>query len=187
MEFIDSHTHIYLPEFKEDVDAVIRRSSDAGVQYILLPNIDKESVEPMLDLCSRYPDRCFPMMALHPGSVKENFPQELDYMTARLKERNYIAIGETGIDLYWDTSFRAEQIKSFEQHMEWAADLHLPVVIHSRNSFDLVMEILGQWKGRELKGVFHCFTGSVEQARAVVNRGFYLGIGGILTYKNSGL
>jgi TatD DNase family protein len=187
MNWIDSHTHIYLPEFKEDIEFVIPRALEAGVKAMLLPNIDSASAGTMLELCSRYPAFCKPMMALHPGSVNMNFRGELDFMAAQLKADTFCAIGETGIDLYWDTSFQDQQVESFEQHLQWAADYDLPLVIHSRNSFDLVMEILKAWKGKLLRGVFHCFTGTSEQAAAALDLGFYLGIGGILTYKKSGL
>jgi TatD DNase family protein len=187
MNWIDSHTHIYLPEFEEDIDTVIRQAKETGVEVMLLPNIDSTSAGPMLQLCSRYPAECRPMMALHPGSVNGDFRNELDIIAEHLKTGTFCAIGETGIDLYWDTSFRNQQVLSFEQHIQWAVDYDLPLVIHSRNSFELVMEILQAWKGKLPSGVFHCFTGNKEQAAKVMDLGFYLGIGGILTYKNSGL
>jgi TatD DNase family protein len=187
MKWIDSHTHIYLPEFEEDVNSVIRQAKEAGIKAMLLPNIDSSSAGPLLQLCSEYPDECRPMMALHPGSVNGNFREELSFVADRLKTGSFCAIGETGIDLYWDTSFRDQQVVCFEQHIQWAVDYNLPLVIHSRNSFELVIEILQAWKGKLPSGVFHCFTGNSEQAAKALDLDFYLGIGGILTYKNSGL
>ncbi|MFN8208441.1 MAG: TatD family hydrolase [Bacteroidales bacterium] len=187
MNWIDSHTHIYLPEFEGDINVVIRQAKLAGVNVMLLPNIDRASSESMMQLCGKYPAECKPMMALHPGSVNGSFRDELGFMAEQLKSGDFCAIGETGIDLYWDTSFRDQQVESFEQHIQWAVDYNLPLVIHSRNSFELIMEIFRGWKGKLPTGVFHCFTGNRDQAAAALDLGFYLGIGGILTYKNSGL
>jgi len=187
MVLIDTHSHIYLPEFAGEVDQVIERSVKIGVKKIFLPNIDSTSIQPMLSLETQYSGICFSMMGVHPTSVKENYQEELKHAETWLRKRPFAGIGETGIDLYWDTSFKKEQTEAFEQHIIWARQYRLPLVIHSRNSIPLLLEIIRSYVSEDLKGVFHCFTGSYEQAKQAVDMGFMLGIGGIVTYKNAGM
>ncbi len=187
MIFADTHTHLYLNAFDEDRDASVTRAIDAGVTTMVLPNIDSSSIAPMLALCDRFPENCFPMMGLHPTSVKENYREELRKVEDALDKREYIAIGEIGIDLYWDKSFFNEQKEAFTTQLEIALDLDLPVAIHTRESMDETLEILGRKEYRDVRGVLHCFSGTAEQAQKAVDMDFYLGIGGVLTFKNSNL
>jgi len=187
MKLIDTHSHIYSEAFDADIAEAIQRAKDANVGQILLPNIDSESIEPMLKLVNDYPDFCLPMMGLHPTSVKENYKDELAICEKWLKKENFIAIGEIGIDLYWDKTFLKEQQFVFEQQLKWAEDRNLPIVIHARESFSEIFEILESFKTKKLTGVFHSFTGNLEQANKAVEMGFLLGLNGILTFKKSGL
>lgn len=187
MKLIDTHSHIYSKEFKEDINEVIQRSKDAGIEKILLPNIDSESIEVMHALVKSFPDYCIPMMGLHPTSVKENFKEELTICKSWLDKGNYCAIGEIGIDLYWDKTFLKEQQESFETQINWALHYNLPIIIHARDSFDEIFEVLDNFKNSELKGVFHSFTGNIEQAQKAIDLGYLLGINGIVTFKNAGL
>jgi TatD DNase family protein len=188
MTFIDTHTHIYLPDFNEDRSAIVKESIQAGVEKFLLPNVDSSTIGAMLQLVEDYPQNCFPMIGLHPTSVKENVEEELAIVEKLLKERRFIAIGEIGIDLYWDKTFIQEQEEAFKFQVALAKKYNLPVVIHSRDSFDELFNLLDKIHTPELNGVFHCFTGTEKQAQKIVNDyGFKLGIGGVLTFKNSGL
>lgn len=187
MKLIDTHSHIYSEAFDEDIAEAIQRAQDANVGQILLPNIDSESIEPMFKLVKDYPDFCLPMMGLHPTSVKENYEEELAICEKWLNKESFIAIGEIGIDLYWDKNFLKEQQFVFDQQLKWAVERNLPVVIHARESFSEIFEILESFKSQNLKGVFHSFTGSFEQANKAIDMGFLLGLNGILTFKNSGL
>lgn len=187
MELIDTHTHLYLDDFSSDRDQVIQAAIDQGVECLLLPNIDRLSIAPLLDLCKTYPAHCFPMMGLHPTSVDHNFAGELQHMKQLLEQESYIAIGEIGIDLYWDKTFAREQESAFRAQLQLAREHHLPVVIHSRNAFDEIMDILKDEDMADLKGVFHCFSGTAEQAQQIIDQGLLLGIGGVLTFKNSHL
>lgn len=185
---IDTHSHIYSEEFDSDRNEVILRAQKAGVTKIILPNVDSESLPRMLQLESEYPGYCFAAIGLHPTSVKENYAEELAIVKKELERREYIAIGEIGIDLYWDKSFLKKQIQVFVQQIEWALEYNLPVIIHVRDSFSETMEVLEQFRGKGLKGVFHSFTGTIDQAREIIEfGGFYIGINGIVTFKNSGL
>ena len=184
---IDTHTHLYLEEFDKDRDEVVKRAIDSGVGKLFLPNIEVDSIEKMLHLAQKYPGICFPMMGLHPGSVKENFKVELGKMESYLKKENFIAIGEIGIDLYWDKTFIKEQEKAFEMQLEWAKEYSLPVVIHARDSFQEIFTILDNVFKSGMRGVFHSFTGSMEDAEKIKEYDFYYGINGIATYKNSEL
>lgn len=177
MIYTDTHTHLYLNAFDEDRDAAVSRAVAAGVTTMLLPNIDSSSIAPMLALCDRFPDNCLPMMGLHPTSVKENYREELKNVEDALDKREFIAIGEIGIDLYWDKSFFNEQKEAFTTQLEIALDLDLPVAIHTRESMDETLEILGRKEYQDVRGVLHCFSGTAEQAQKVVDMGFYLGIG----------
>ncbi len=187
MELIDTHAHLYANRFSTDREAMIKRAEEAGVNRFLLPNIDRESIEGMLALEQTYPGQCYAMMGLHPCSVKENYEEELALVRHWLDQRDFIAVGEIGIDLYWDKTHVEEQRKAFIQQAEWAIALDRPIVIHSRESIDMLIDIVRQIKEPKLRGVFHCFTGDRSQGEAIMELGFYLGIGGVLTFKNSGL
>ena len=185
MIFVDTHTHLYLEEFANDVDEVISRPVARGVEYLIIPNIDSSSTADMHRLCDKFPQNCFPMMGVHPTSVKENYKTEMADVESQLKLRKYIAIGEIGIDLYWDKTFVKEQEEAFRFQLDLACEYHLPVAIHSRNSLDLIFKILADYKNKGIRGVLHCFPGSLEQAKKAVNMGYYLGIGGVVSYKNA--
>lgn len=188
MTYTDTHTHIYSEKFKEDQDEMINRAIASGVTRMFMPNIDLDSVEEMHQLAQKYPINCFPMMGLHPCDVKEDVDAVLAEMRKLLEEHNYVAVGEIGIDLYWDKTFQKEQERAFRTQIEWAKELNLPIVIHCREAFDEILSILDELNDDRLKGIFHCFTGSLEQAKHVLNYGdFYLGIGGVVTFKKSGL
>ena len=184
MQIIDTHNHIYLPEFDTDRDEVIRRSLDAGVVNVLMPNIDSSSVAPMLAAEERYPGVCLPMMGLHPTSVKADYRDELELVVTALREHKYYGIGETGIDLYWDKTFVKQQVASFSRHLELAEEYSLPVVIHARESLDLIISEIESFGAGRVTGVFHAFPGSAADARKVVSLGFMIGIGGVVTFRN---
>jgi TatD DNase family protein len=185
--FVDTHTHLYSEEFTSDIDEIIKKAIAAGVDKFFLPNIDSSSIDVMHALCQKYPAHCFPMMGLHPCSVKENYTEELATAYNLLKTKKYVAIGEIGIDLYWDKTFYTQQADAFTQQINWALEFDLPIVIHCRNSFDEIYEILTGFK-KLPKGIFHCFSGNEEQANKIIEAtNFKLGIGGVLTFKNSGL
>ena len=187
MKWIDTHCHLYVEEFKDDVDAVIARAQEQGVTQFYLPGIDSESIPAMLALEAKYPGVCIAMMGLHPCYVKENVQQELAIVEHWLEQRDFCAIGEIGLDYYWDTQFKKEQQEAFATQMEWAVQKNLPIVIHTRNAMQETIDMVKPFAARGLKGIFHCFSGSYESAQQIVNMGFLLGIGGVLTYKNSGL
>ncbi len=187
MILVDTHSHIYLNEFDNDREQVIKNAFNNNVTKILLPNIDSSSVVPLLKLVKDYPYNFFPMIGLHPTSVKSNYLEELENVELWLKKEKFYAIGETGIDLYWDKTFKNQQIDAFEKQIELAIKHDLPVVIHARNSFEMIYDIVKNYKNSKLRGVFHCFTGDIEQAEKIISLGFKLGIGGIVTFKNSGL
>lgn len=187
MIFTDTHTHLYLEQFNEDRNTVVERAISDGIKYMLLPNIDSQTTKPMLDLCEAFPKNVFPMMGLHPTDVKENFRNELDMVCAELQTGKYYGVGETGIDLYWDKTNLKEQQVALSEQVQMTKDFGLPIVLHVRESFDEVFEIIGEMNDEKLNGVFHCFTGTLEQAQKIISWGFKMGIGGVLTYKNSGL
>lgn len=188
MNFIDTHCHLYLNVFADDRRAAIQRALEAGVTKIFLPNIDQTSWQPMLELSSQYPGLCYPMAGLHPTSVlPESIDSELAELNHQLETGKYIAIGEIGIDLYWDKTHQGLQEEIFKFQVQLAKKHKLPVVIHVRKSFDEVWRILKPETGSDLKGVFHCFPGDEMQARRVIDAGFLLGIGGVVTFKNSGM
>jgi TatD DNase family protein len=187
MQLIDTHTHIYLQEFDTDRDEAVQRAVQNGVVKLLMPNIDIDSAYQMLSVENRYPGICFPMIGLHPTSVKEDFKSQLDKLENLAANNKFYAIGEIGIDLYWDQSHLNEQIIAFKRQVAFAIHKGLPVVIHSRDSFPQVFKALEKFKGSGLKGVFHAFTGTLKDAEKAIEMGFKLGIGGIVTFKNSGL
>ena len=187
MQLIDTHAHLYSEEFNEDRAEMIQRALEAGVTRMYLPNIDSTSIEGMLALEAQYPGQCLAMMGLHPCYVKENYQEELALVKSWLEKRSFPAIGEIGIDLYWDKTHVKEQEEAFLTQVEWAKQYDLPIVIHSRESMDLILELLQPVRHPRLRGIFHCFSGSVPQAEAAIDMGFLLGIGGVLTFKKSGL
>ncbi len=185
---IDSHSHIYSEEFDADLDLVIQRSKDMGIEKIIMPNIDSTSLPRMLKTETEYPNFCYATIGLHPTSVKENYLQELEIVKSELERRKYIAIGEIGLDLYWDKTYINEQIIVFKKQIEWALEYNLPIIIHVRDSFRETMEVLSEFKNRGLKGVFHSFTGSIHEANEIIEfGGFFMGINGIVTFKNSNI
>ncbi len=187
--FTDTHAHLYLEEFDADREQAVSRALEAGVKYIFLPNIDSKSIGPMQDAGSRWPQVCFPMMGLHPTSVKANFTEEITIVKQYLADKNYrfYGVGEIGIDLYWDRTFEQEQKDAFNMQLDLALEHRLPVAIHTRNSMEVTLEIMEGRNDKGLCGVFHCFSGDVSQAERAITLGFYLGIGGVVTYKKSGL
>jgi TatD DNase family protein len=185
---IDTHSHIYSEDFNADRHEVIRRAQDVGVTHIILPNCDSTTLPQMLALEAAYPDYCHAAIGLHPTSIKEDYNEELALVKSELERREYLAIGEIGIDLYWDKTFVAEQTLAFKQQLDWALEYQLPVIIHVRDSFRESMDALLPYKNSGLTGVFHSFTGTLEEAREIIAfGGFKLGINGIVTFKNSGL
>jgi len=185
--FVDSHSHIYSEEFSTDRTEVITSAVKAGVSKIILPNIDSSTIKSMLDLADSDPRLFIPLIGLHPTSVKEDFRKELQIMEYWFDKRKFSGIGEIGIDLYWDKTFISEQIEAFRIQIGWAKKMKIPIVIHVRDSFQEVFEVIQQEKAESLTGVFHSFTGNAEQAAQVIDLGFKIGIGGIVTFKNSGL
>ena len=186
--FIDTHTHLYAEEFKDDQKEVVEKAIKSGIEKLLLPNIDVESIEGMRQLVEQYPNNCYAMMGLHPGYVKEDWEAQLKTIEENLfaHPEKYIAVGEIGMDLYWDKSFQEQQALVFRKQVEWAKALKLPIVIHARDAFEEIFEILDEINTPELSGIFHCFTGNLEQAKHILSYGnFKLGIGGVLTYKKA--
>lgn len=186
--YIDTHAHLYHKQFDQDRTEMVRRAVDAGVQKLFLPNIDLTSVEAMHALCDQFPELCFPMMGLHPCSVGEDPARDLAEVERLLGTGRYWAVGEIGIDLHWDKTFIAQQQEAFRQQVRWAKELALPVVIHCREGFAETMAIVEEENDEFLTGIFHCFTGTEEEARRIIALGgFKLGIGGVITYPKSGL
>ncbi len=184
---IDTHAHIYAAEFDHDRDEVVQRAKAQGIEAILLPNIDLASIEPMLKTEAAYPELCRSMMGLHPCYVDGNVKQTLTVIESWLDKHPFIAIGEIGIDLYWDKTFQAEQEMAFVTQLNWAKERDLPVVIHTRDSITQTLQLLKKEQNGSLSGVFHCFGGTLEEAKAINELGFHLGIGGVSTFKNGGM
>ena len=182
----DSHAHIYLEDFDEDLDQVIKDSEEVGVKEIYMPNIDSSTIDRMHKVEEKY-SNCKSMMGLHPCYVKENYKSELEIVKSNLKRRKYAAVGEIGIDLYWDKTFAEEQFESFKYQIELAKEFKLPFVIHSREALDDTIRIVSEMQDGNLNGIFHCFNGTVDQGKKIIDLGFYLGIGGVVTYKNAGV
>ncbi len=188
MHLIDTHTHLYSQKFNDDREERIQVAIDGGVKKFFMPNIDSTSVKGMKDLIQKYPNNCFAMMGLHPCSVGTNVEEELELVERELNKGKYIAVGEIGMDLYWDKSFQKEQEMAFRKQIQWAKRLKLPIDIHCRDAFEEILAIMDDENDENMRGVFHCFTGTLEQARHILNYGgFKLGIGGVVTFKNSGL
>lgn len=185
--FIDTHSHIYSEDFIHDRDEALKRASESGVKKIVLPNIDSGSIKHMLDLADAYPHYCFPLIGLHPTSVEDDYREELDAIEYWLQRRKFYGIGEIGIDLYWDSKYAEEQKEAFRYQIRLAKQLNLPIVVHVRNSFNETYQIVKEEQDGTLKGIFHCFTGTEEEAKKIIELGFLLGIGGVLTFKNSDL
>ena len=186
MYLIDTHTHIYLNDFDEDISSVVSRAKEAGVQKFLFPNIDTKSIERLHHLSGFFPEDCFPMMGLHPTCVQSDYVNELEIIFSELKKRKYIAIGEIGIDLYWDKTYLDEQIHVFEEQLKWSIEWNLPVAIHTREAFPVVFNSLKRIGADKLRGVFHSFGGSKEELEeALTFKNFMLGINGVVTYKNA--
>lgn len=180
----DTHTHLYSEQFDEDRGLMMQRAFDVGVNRFFIPAIDSSYTQRMLDLEKQYPDNVFLMMGLHPTSVEENYKEELKKVRTWINQRDFYAIGEIGIDLYWDTTFLKEQQDAFRTQIQWAKEKKLPIAIHCREAFDEIFEVLELEKGSDLRGIFHCFTGTYEQAQKAISYNMKLGIGGVATFKN---
>lgn len=187
MNLIDTHSHIYLPEFASDEQEVFEKLNNEGVRKVLLPAIDSSTHVQMLDLETKKKEAYLAMMGVHPCSIKENYKEELKIAKEYLEKRTFIAVGEIGLDFYWDKTFEKQQYLAFHEQIEWAFHFDIPIVIHSRNSIDECIDTVKQHQKGKSRGVFHCFSGNIEQANKIIDLGFYMGIGGVITFKNSGL
>jgi len=187
MDWIDTHCHLFASDFDADRHEVITRALEKNITQMLLPNIDIESIPAMMGLAKLFPMHCKPMMGLHPCSVKEEFREILGRMKNEIQKGDFYGIGETGVDLYWETKTRDIQIEAFEEQIQWGKEFNLPVIIHSRESLDLTIDIIANHQDGSLRGIFHCFGGDYDQAMRIYNLGFKIGIGGVLTFKKSGL
>ena len=187
MNLIDTHTHMFSSQFDEDREQIVKECIESGIETLLLPNINSETIDAMWSLCDLFPKNCFPMIGLHPCDVKEDYQKELGIVLQELKNRKYVAVGEIGIDLHWDKTTVDIQKNAFDQQIKWAIEFDLPIAIHIRESFEEVFEVLEQNIHPKLRGVFHCFTGTLEQAQKAISMGFMLGVGGVVTFKNSGV
>lgn len=185
--WVDTHTHLYLEQFDTDRKEVILESIEMGVTKMFFPNIDEQSIIPLLKTTTQFPDHCFPLIGLHPESVDANFKSKLNILESWLQKEKFYGIGEIGIDLHWDKTYKTEQMAAFEFQLDLAKKNHLPAIIHIRDAFDEVFQVLEKVNSPELSGIFHCFTGTVEQAERAIEMGFMLGIGGIVTFKKSSL
>ncbi len=187
MKYTDTHAHIYSKKYDDDRSDVIRVSAEKGVEKIYMPNIDVESIDAMLEAELKYPGVCIPMMGLHPCDVKKDFEKQLYVMEEWIDNREFAAIGETGLDLYWDKTFFEQQKEALRIQINWAKKKKWPIVLHCRESMDETIAIIKEEKNEDLQGIFHCFSGTVEQAKQIIELGFFLGLGGVSTYKNGGL
>ena len=187
MYLIDTHTHIYDHQFSLDRNETIQRALEAGVKMMLMPNVDASTVAPMLELYGLYPDCTRMMMGLQPEEVKEDYKEVLSMMEKELERGIYVGVGEVGFDFYWDATYEKQQLDAFETQLDWAKQLHLPLSIHCRNAFDKMVKILEKKQDGGLGGILHCFTGTEEEAKAYLELGFHLGLGGVTTYKNCGV
>jgi len=186
-ELIDTHCHLYLEDFSGDLIEVMKRAEVEGVKRIYMPSIDSSHLKRMLELQKTYKDTCYSMLGLHPCSVREDYRDELQKMKDAIEKDQFYAIGEIGLDYYWDRSFDEQQMICFREQIDMAVEHDLPIVIHSRSSMDACIEVLKEKRNNAVRGIFHCFSGNVEYAHEIINCGFLLGIGGVITYKNSGL
>lgn len=190
MKLVDSHSHLFLEEFDADLPLVIERARQAGVTHIYMPNIDSTTIDPMLKVCNEYKGYCYPMIGLHPTSVNGDFQNELAIIEKQLNDspNRFVAIGEIGLDLYWDKTFLNEQLDVFDRQIQWALAYNLPVVIHCREAFEYIYKALLPYKSTQLRGIFHSFTGSQEEAEQILDYpGFFIGINGVVTFKKSTL
>lgn len=190
MKLVDSHSHLFLEEFDADLPLVIERARQAGVTHIFMPNIDSTTIDPMLKVCNEYKGYCYPMIGLHPTSVNGDFQNELAIIEKQLNDspNRFVAIGEIGLDLYWDKTFLNEQLDVFDRQIQWALAYNLPVVIHCREAFEYIYKTLLPYKSTQLRGIFHSFTGSQEEAEQILDYpGFFIGINGVVTFKKSTL
>jgi TatD DNase family protein len=187
MHFIDTHAHVYAAELTSDLDLVMKNALAIGINKIIMPAIDSSSLDAMLKVEQQFSENCIAMMGLHPCYVKENYKEELKLVEEWIGKRKFIAIGEIGLDFYWDKTFTKEQHIVFETQMQWALDLNLPIAIHTRNAMGETIESVKPFAKKGLRGVFHCFSGSKESAEQIIGMGFHLGLGGVLTYKNAGV
>lgn len=187
MIFTDTHTHLYSKEFENESNQLIEKAIKNGVSRLFIPNIDLQSIQPMLDLVWQFPENCFPMMGLHPCSVSENVDEQLFQIQKWFKKRKFYAVGEIGLDFYWSLDLKEQQIMAFKKQCLWAIQQDLPINIHARNATPDVITILQEMEHPKLRGIFHCFSGNAMEAKQIVEMGFYLGIGGVITFKNAGL
>ncbi len=187
MRFIDTHAHLYSNPIHEQLAGIVKNALDQGIDTILMPAIDSGTLDAMLAVEGAYPKNCMAMIGLHPCSVKDNVEEELVVVEQQLQKRKFIAIGEIGLDFYWDKTFTAQQQHAFNQQMQWALDYALPIVIHTRNAMGETIEAVKPFAKKGLRGIFHCFSGSKESAEQIIGMGFHLGLGGVLTYKNAGV
>ncbi len=187
MILTDTHCHLYSEEFAVDIEEVIKNAAIEGVQQFYLPGIDSTAIESMLALEKKFPGKCIAMIGLHPCYVKDNYDEELEIVRGWLTKREFAAIGEIGLDFYWDKTFLIQQYQAFRTQIEWAIEYKRPIVIHTRNAMQETINLVKEYKSTGLSGIFHCFSGSYESAKEIIDAGFYLGIGGVVTYKNAGL
>lgn len=187
MKLIDTHTHLYVDEFKADINAIVQRAINEGVEEFYLPAIDSTENSNLLEIENRFSGKMFAMAGLHPCSVKENYKDEIKLIEKQLLGRKFAAIGETGLDFYWDIKFKKQQYESLHIHAQWAIEYKRPLVLHTRNAMQETIDLVKDYQGKNLFGIFHCFSGSLQQAKEIIGLGFLLGIGGVLTFKNSGL
>ncbi|WBL45141.1 TatD family hydrolase [Algoriphagus halophytocola] len=187
MNYIETHAHIYSRKFDSDRDQLIQDIRDAGIERVYMPNVDVETIDAMLACEEKYPGLCIPMMGLHPCDVKEDFKEQLDVMKKWLDRRDFAAVGEIGLDLYWDKTFFEQQKEALRIQIAWAKEKQLPIVLHCRESMDETIKIVQEEHDGQLRGIFHCFTGNLDQAKQIIEMGFLLGIGGVATFKNGGL
>jgi TatD DNase family protein len=186
-ELIDTHCHLYLDDFEADLGDILNRAAEAGIRRIYMPSIDSNHLNRMLDLQKTYKGTCYSMLGLHPCYVRENYRDELAKMKDAVENDQFFAIGEIGLDYYWDRSYDDQQMICFREQIDMAVQYNLPIVIHSRSSMDACIEVLRAKKGSGVRGIFHCFSGNLQNAKDIIDCGFLLGIGGVVTYKNSGL
>jgi TatD DNase family protein len=184
---IDSHCHLYLEEFDADIEKVIENANNNGITKFYLPAIDMSYTQRMQALENKFPEKCFAMAGLHPCSVKENYDDEINHIHTQLSQRKYCAIGEAGLDFHWDKTFVKQQYECLEIQIELALQYNIPLILHTRNATEETIEVIKKYKNTSLSGIFHCYSGSYEQTKKIIDLGFYLGIGGVLTYKNAGL
>jgi len=187
MIFTDTHIHLYADEFSGELDSLIGAASLKNIGRFFIPNVDAVTMDPLFDICRNYPGKCFPMLGLHPCSIDAGYKEALAVIRNRAEKEKITAVGEIGIDLYWDKTFAREQEEAFVIQLGWAKEWDLPVVIHSREATDEIIALISANQHLNPRGIFHCFSGNLEQARKIISMGFYLGIGGVLTFKNAGL